>query len=117
MKYTTVRWMALSVLAIGLLGSIQQTQAGDAGRKLGRGVSNALLGITEIPRTIMEVNKDSGAGTAATWGPIKGIWRFVGREIAGVHEIITFPIPWPAGYEPIIHPEFPWEMDTDSGSK
>ena len=30
------------------------------------------------------------------------------RERVGVYELVTAPFPVPAGYQPIIQPEFPW---------
>ena len=32
----------------------------------------------------------------------------VGREMVGVYEFITAPIPISEGYRPILEPEYPW---------
>ncbi len=34
----------------------------------------------------------------------------IGRSVTlvGVYEFVTAPFPIPAGYEPILEPEFPW---------
>ena len=37
-----------------------------------------------------------------TTGVIKGIVGIVVRELVGVYEIVTFPIPVSAGYRPIL---------------
>ena len=111
MKKETMKLVAVGALALGLMS---QAQAGDPGRKFGRGVANVTLGVAEIPRTIVEENRLHGGWTAAFWGPIKGVWRMVGRELAGVHDIVTFPAPIPRGYAPVIHPEFPWDVEGSS---
>ena len=35
--------------------------------------------------------------------------RWIGRELVGVYEIVTFPLPLPRGYKPIMKPEWPNE--------
>ncbi|MGL4854358.1 MAG: exosortase system-associated protein, TIGR04073 family [Lentisphaeria bacterium] len=71
-------------------------------RKLGRGVSNVLFGIVEIPKTMVEQDKEQGALAAYTTGVVAGIGRFLQREVVGVWEILTF---WSCDKEPIIKPE------------
>ena len=39
----------------------------------------------------------------------KGVVRWFGREFAGAYEIVTFPVPFPRGYKPVMRPEFPNE--------
>jgi hypothetical protein len=31
------------------------------------------------------------------------------RELVGAYELVTSPIPVPAGYAPVMRPEYPWE--------
>lgn len=78
-------------------------------RKLGRGIANVLFGIVEIPNQITKATSQHGGAAAATYGLPKGLVRFVGRELTGVYEIVTFPLPLPRGYKPIMKPEFPNE--------
>lgn len=86
-------------------------------RKLGRGVSNVAFGVLEIPIQIYNVNFNEGGIAACTYGLISGLGYFVVREVVGVVEIVTFPIPLPdcpndpyngagAGYGPILKPEW-----------
>ena len=74
-------------------------------RHLGRGVSNVLTGVWEVPFNIYNVNKSDGDVAAVTYGLFRGIWRCCVREMVGVGEIITFPFGW----QPVIEPEFPFE--------
>ncbi len=78
-----------------------------ATRQLGRGVANVLGGITEVPITVHEVTREEGDFAGLTLGTLKGVGRFLTREVVGVFEVLTFPI----GMEPIIEPEFPMQGD------
>ena len=47
---------------------------------------------------------------ASTWGVLKGIGMSCLRLGVGVYETVTFPIPAPKGYVPILKdPEFMFE--------
>ena len=108
MKHGAIRWIVAGLVFVCWYVTTPCSLAGNnnAGRKLGRGVANTLLGIVEIPDQIVQVSREHGGGAGATWGVIKGIGRFFEREGVGIYEIITFPIPAPRGYEPIMQPEF-----------
>jgi len=86
-----------------------QTPKGqNALRKLGRGFANVLFGMVEVPNQITKADSDQG-GAAIPYGIGKGFVRWIGREVVGVYEIATFPIPLPNGYKPVMKPEFPNE--------
>src|SRR5438093_1268852 len=38
----------------------------------------------------------------------KGLGMIIPRTLVGVWEFVSAPFPLPAGYEPILSPEFPW---------
>jgi putative exosortase-associated protein (TIGR04073 family) len=96
--------------------------AGDPIRKLGRGVCNTAFGALEIPVQIFNVQREDGALAAVTYGVFRGIAFTVAREVVGVVEIVTFPIPFPDcpddprdagwGYGPLMRPE--WIMTTEN---
>ena len=73
-------------------------------RQLGRGLSNVLTGLWEIPFNMHHVNQDDGGFAAITHGLVQGIWRCAARELVGAVEVVSFPMGWP----PIIEPEFPF---------
>lgn len=110
MKVKTISAVFVAAVLLGLAAA-PQAQAADPWRKLGRGFANVLFGIFEIPRTIAAEHKERGVGTAVVIGPFKGIVRAVGRELTGAYEIVFFPIPIPPDYEPVMTPEFPWEVE------
>lgn len=33
---------------------------------------------------------------------------FITRELVGVYELLTTPFPIPAGFKPILSPDYPW---------
>ena len=85
--------------ALGARAGVQP----NASRQLGRGLSNVAAGILEVPYNMHLVNQDLGGFAGLTYGTIRGIGRFVAREVVGVFEVLTFPMGW----SPIIEPEFP----------
>lgn len=83
---------------------LNPTAIREPARQLGRGCSNILTGLWEIPFSMHIVNQDQGGFAAITHGLAQGIWRFAARELVGVVEVVSFPMGWP----PIIEPEFPF---------
>jgi len=103
----------LAVLAIGTtaFADIQQPPASDQGptRKLGRGLSNILYGISEIPDSIFAVNYDEGNAAAWSYGVVRGVGRTFARLGYGVYEVATFPAPTVRGsYRPPYRSIVPW---------
>ena len=99
-----IGWLVVCAAIFGF--STTTSLADDAGRKLGRGLANTFFGIAEIPIQIQKTMDQEGSGAAATYGVVKGLGHFFMREGVGIYEILTFPIPFPRYYEPIIEPEF-----------
>ena len=81
----------------------------NAVRKLGRGFSNLLFGVVEVPNQINKTSSELGGAAGVTYGVGKGFVRWISRELVGVYEIVTFPVPLPKGYQPVMKPEFPNE--------
>ena len=94
------------VLAIALITSFTTlAHAQNPPVKLGRGIINTLTGFLELPLKVITISKKDGYPTGLTLGVAKGIGWGVYRTLVGVYEIVTFPIPAPAGYEPITDPD------------
>lgn len=110
-----VKLLGLVVLACLMFGTV--SYAGDENppvghnplRKLGRGFANLLFGFVEVPNQYTKTVADHGGASGITYGLPKGIFRWMQREVVGVYEIVTFPIPAPRGYKPVMKPEFPNE--------
>ena len=76
-------------------------------RKLGRGIANVATCTWEIPHQIMSVHEKDGAMAAWTYGLLRGLLMTAYRGLAGAYEVVTFPVPIPKGYKPILrYPEF-----------
>lgn len=101
----------LTVAAVATVhADIQAPPSSDQGptRKLGRGLSNMITGITDWQNTIATVNEEDG-NQAILYGVIKGGGRFFARFGSGLFDVATFPFPLNKGkYTPILRPEIPW---------
>lgn len=104
---------AALVLAFAITSpaDIQDPPSNDHGptRKLGRGLSNLVFGIAELPVTIARVNSREGNFAAAGYGVVRGAGRSYMRFQTGLFEIVTFPFPANRGtYYPILKPHIPY---------
>jgi putative exosortase-associated protein (TIGR04073 family) len=78
-------------------------------RKLGRGISNLVFGVAELPVTIAKVNEREGNSAALGYGVVRGVGRSYMRFHAGFFEIFSFPFPTNRGtYYPILRPQIPY---------
>ncbi len=65
-------------------------------------------GFLEVPGNIvLETNRQGPVGVPI--GLVKGLGMLVTRELVGVYEFVSAPFPAPAGFRPIIQPEYPWD--------
>jgi putative exosortase-associated protein (TIGR04073 family) len=112
MKAKLLGLLLVSVLLVpfGALADTEDAPKGqNALRKLGRGFANILFGIVEVPNQITKTRSEHSDAAGVTYGVGKGIVRWFGRELTGVYEVVTFPVPLPHGYKPVMKPEFPNE--------
>lgn len=81
--------------------------ADDPIKKLGRGCANLITAPLELGKSIGDVNTESGFMAGATYGVLQGLWKTGIRYVVAVYEIVSFPIPIPKEYGPILtDPEF-----------
>ena len=83
---------------------VGQTDRCPAVAKLGRGLSNVLCGWLEIPSTMEQQYRTSDTATSMLASPFIGLLKGIGRTAVGVYETVTFVVPIPANYEPILPP-------------
>ena len=75
--------------------------------KLGRGLCNIVTSPFEVINQTTRTNESDGGFAAATVGVLKGVGWTLGRAFVGVYETITFILPWPDDYGPILRdPEY-----------
>jgi putative exosortase-associated protein (TIGR04073 family) len=76
--------------------------------KLGRGLAGMVAGVAEVPGNMKVEIEDRGPAAGTFVGFVKGIGMVVVREVTGVYEFVTAPLPVPEGYRPVLQPEYPW---------
>jgi len=110
-----LRMIAAATLS-GLLLLPSVGMADTAVDKLGRGLAGMTTGFLELPGNIVAESRDRGGAAGATIGIAKGIGMIPVRELVGVYEFVTAPLPLPDNYRPVIHPEYPWDYFEGSSS-
>ncbi len=87
-------------------------------RKLQRGFLNMALSPWEVAH---ELSKDKKTDSVVpTWagGLVRGSVYALGRAVTGAYELVTFPVPLPANYAPVVEPEFEWQhFDSEESAK
>jgi putative exosortase-associated protein (TIGR04073 family) len=84
-------------------------EAQSASRKFGRGLAGMTCGFLELPGNVVKTSRAKGPAWGLSLGVAEGLGRIVVRELVGVYEFVTAPFPAPAGYKPILKPEYPWD--------
>ena len=104
-------------VALGCLGCLMaaaasaeevlpRSYADGAAHKLGRGAANVLSGPLEMIRIPRLTSQQEGGFSGLTVGMAQGARAMVLREVVGAYEILTFLIPAPDSFRPIVLPEF-----------
>jgi len=64
-----------------------------AGMKAERGFQNLIFGWTEIPKTVIQVTRDTkNPFWGLTGGTLKGLARAFPRTVSGAADIVSFPL-------------------------
>jgi putative exosortase-associated protein (TIGR04073 family) len=108
-----IRMHALAVVAVLAVVTLPNAYAHKAtshtsAQKFGRGLAAMTTGFLEIPGNIVKETKAQGA-IGFPIGLATGLGMTVTRELVGVYEFISAPFPVPAGFQPILQPEYPWD--------
>jgi len=82
-------------------------QADTASQKFGRGLAGMTCGFLELPGNIVKETEAKGP-VGIPIGLAMGVGMIVTRELVGVYEFLSAPFPVPAGFRPILRPEYPW---------
>lgn len=109
MKQMTPRRRKIAALIIIMmsLSLCQPAYAGGPVEKLGRGIQNILFSPKEFLNTYDHTSEDRSFLEAATMTLFYGTAFTVTRIVVGAYEVVTFPIPLPQGYEPVMDPATP----------
>ena len=102
--------LVLIIVAVVFIAGAHSNAIAESGgpvKKLGRGIANIISSPLEIGKSYSEISQERGIIAGSTWGLLKGAQNFIVRSVTGVYEVLTFPIPQPEDYEPLLtDPEF-----------
>ncbi len=90
-----------------LMLATANAQADTAAQKFGRGLAGMTCGFLELPGNIVKETEAKGP-VGIPVGLAMGVGMIVTRELVGVYEFLSAPFPVPAGFRPILRPEYPW---------
>ena len=101
--------MLASALATALLApATAMAEEYTAARKAGRGAAAITTGFLEIPGNMMDEASARGPWLGLPVGFGLGIAFTVRRVLVGSYELLSAPFEMPAGFKPLIEPEFAW---------
>lgn len=108
------RYVIFILIALALTSSAafaaELEPAGTPWRKLQRGFANiGAAPIFEISNEMARHKKEDAFPPTWFTGFGRGALYGVGRVMAGAYEVVTFPLPLPSGYGPVVEPEFSWQ--------
>ena len=105
------RHIATCAVLVGILSTPTLSQASEynAARKAGRGLAAMTTGFLEIPGNMVASSREHGRAMGLPLGFALGLGKVVVRELVGVYEFVSAPFEAPAGFQPIIEPEYPWD--------
>lgn len=111
MKTKGLLWTA----AVALVLATSATGYGqDKLAKVERGFANMAGGVVEIPGCVVDTTRRKGAWMGYSVGLLKGIGMVPVRTVVGVYEFLTFYVPAPDDYAPVLKPATPfnyWDED------
>ncbi|HOW87521.1 MAG TPA: exosortase system-associated protein, TIGR04073 family [Candidatus Omnitrophota bacterium] len=100
----------LAIFTFPLFAEEAEIQAeGTPQRKLQRGFLNVALSPIEISNELAKEVRNDTFPPSWVAGLGRGAVYTVGRALVGVYEMVTFPLPYPANYKPVLQPEFTWQ--------
>ncbi len=102
------RLLVPGTILVLLLSSGAPADAQTATRKFLRGLAGMTTAFLEVPGNMVEETNRRGAAGGLPLGFAIGCGMIVPRVLVGVYEFVSAPFPFPAGYEKILEPEFPW---------
>lgn len=105
----------LLVLAQGLHAGEPPYVEDNPASKLGRGITNVIFSPGEYIVQTAKLMETHDPVTAYFGGVAQGTYRMLERIGGGIYEIVTFPIPVPKKYKPLMDPPTTIAAIQDSG--
>jgi len=101
-----LKGIIILVVALAILNITSASYAQSMAVKLNRGLTNILTGWFEIPNNMSVGVSKHDFVSAFFIGLPKGCFMAIVRTGVGVYDTVTFPLPVPGDYKPILEPEF-----------
>jgi putative exosortase-associated protein (TIGR04073 family) len=99
--------MSMAFTAQAVAGELTSSSPG---QKALRGAANMTLGLLiELPKMICYETRERGPLVGIPTGFLTGFGLGVMRSVAGIYELVTFPISFPDDYKPLLSPRYPFE--------
>lgn len=105
MRKVSAILLSLLVLAQPAFAAPAMEAKGTALRKLQRGVINMALSPIELSHELHKEKRKDGYLPSWVSGLGRGSVFTMGRALSGAYDLLTFPVPLPGGYEPLVYPE------------
>ena len=110
--------LVLLAFSLPLMAAEVEIQGeGTPQRKLQRGFLNVALSPIEISNELSKEVRNDTFPPSWVAGLGRGSIYAVGRALVGIYEMVTFPLPYPANYKPVLSPEFEWQHLASSDKK
>ena len=113
-----LRLLTMVTVLVGILATPTLSQAFEhtAARNAGRGLAAMTTGFLEVPGNMVAATREQGPAMGLPLGFVIGLGKLVVRELVGVYEFVSAPFEAPAGFQPIIDPEYPWDYFQKGGA-
>ncbi len=117
-RILNLRHIAIFAMLAGILSTPTLSQAVEytAARKAGRDLAAMTTGFLEVPGNMVAASREHGPGMGVPLGFVLELGKLVVRELVGVYEFVSCPFEAPAGFQPIIDPECPWDYFEESSA-
>ena len=83
--------------------------------KLGRGLTNIITSPGEYVVQTQKLTESHDSFTAYAGGIFQGTAKMLQRIVVGAYEVVTFPVPLPKKYRPVLDPPTTYAALEDSG--
>ncbi len=107
-KNALVLFLGIALVAGFTANGFANETKEDAFTKFGRGFSNILTSPFELYIQPMLMSKNHEPAQSIGGGLAKGFAMMLVRIAGGIYEIVTFPVPIPKDYAPILNPATPF---------
>jgi len=114
MRIVLTFFLLLVLFSQNGFASPEMEAQGTALRKLQRGVINMVLSPIEISHELHKEKRVAAYLPSWVSGLGRGSMFMVGRALSGAYDLLTFPVPLPSGYEPLVYPELVTEHLEDT---